>query len=67
MSTENFRVTSDEIPERMSFYLSETERCMFADLLTRFGFGVDVAGDTFHHLYRRGLESVYREHFGEEE
>jgi hypothetical protein len=63
--TSSFRVSPHDIPERITFRLSEMERCMFADLLTLFGFGVDVAGDSFHHLYRRGLEKVYQEYFEE--
>jgi hypothetical protein len=60
-----FKVYPREIPEKMTIYLSETEKCIFADLLTKFGFGADIAGDTFHHLYRKGLERVHREYFEE--
>ena len=62
-----FRVHAHEIPQEMTFVLSETERCMFADLLTRCGIKAGVARDTFHHLYRKGLERVYAEHFPEGE
>jgi predicted nucleotide-binding protein (sugar kinase/HSP70/actin superfamily) len=61
--TSDFRVHSREIPEKITINLSESERCMFAELLTKFGFGVDVSGDTFQHLYKRGLELVYNEYF----
>ena len=67
MTVSEFRVHAQDIPQEMNFMLSETERCMFADLLTRFGFGVDGAGDAFHHLYRKGLERIYAEHFPEDQ
>jgi hypothetical protein len=62
---DKFKVYPREIPEKITIHLSEIERCIFAELLTRFGFGVDVAGDTFHHLYRKGLEKVYKEYLEE--
>jgi hypothetical protein len=62
---EDFKVYPREIPEKITIHLSETEKCIFADLLTKFGFGVDVAGDTFQHLYRKGLEKVHKEYFEE--
>jgi|GEM_PF-4814698 len=66
-SLSEFRVLTKEIPQEMTFVLSENERCMLADLLTRFGIKVGVAGDTFHHLYRKGLERVYADLFQEGE
>jgi hypothetical protein len=56
-----FRVSTNEIPDRITINISETEKCIFADLLTRYGIPVDVAGDTFQHLYRKGLEKMYQE------
>jgi hypothetical protein len=61
----NFHVSSNDIPDKMTIYLSETEKCIFARLLTKFGISPDVAGDTYHHLYKKGLEKVYEQHNSE--
>ncbi|GIM47621.1 hypothetical protein DNHGIG_31700 [Collibacillus ludicampi] len=58
----DIRVYAHEIPQCMTIELSEVERCMFANLLTSFRISVDVAGDTFQHLYRLGLERIYKEY-----
>ena len=67
MAVSEFRVHAQDIPQELTIVLSETERCMFADLLTQFGIGAGIARDTFHHLYRKGLERIYAEHFPEGE
>lgn len=57
------KVSPSEIPNQITIHVSEMEKCLFAQMLTDFGFGVDVAGDTFHHLYKRGLKKVYNEYY----
>ena len=64
--TGKFKVYEDEIPSQITINLSSMEKAVFARLLTKFGFGVDVAGDTFRHLYKKGLFKVYNEYETEE-
>ena len=56
---DNFKVRENEIPDRIVINLSMTEKAIFADLLTKYCIPVDVAGDTFQHLYRKSLEKMY--------
>ncbi len=49
-----FKVHESEIPEQITIHLGMTERALFARMLTAYGFSVDVAGDTFEHIIKKG-------------
>ena len=61
-----FKVNEREIPKQITVNLGMTERALFARMLTAWGFGVEVAGDTFEHIIREGIKKVYAERFPEE-
>lgn len=61
-----FKVNEKDLPSTITIHLSAMEKAAFARLLTKFGFGVNVAGDTFHNLYKRGLFKVHNEYYPED-
>ncbi|PGK10558.1 hypothetical protein CN895_23200 [Bacillus cereus] len=61
--SKEFKVHPSEIPNTVTIHVGEMEKCLFAQMLTDFGFGVDVAGDTFQNLYKKGLKKVYNEYY----
>lgn len=58
-----FKVYEDEIPSQITINLGAMDRCLFARLLTAYGISVDNVGDTFQHLFKKGLRKVYNEEF----
>ncbi len=61
--SEKFKVYKSEIPNQITINLGAMDKCLLAKMLTDFGFGVDVAGDTFEHLFKKGLKKVYNEYY----
>lgn len=61
-----FKVHPSEIPNSINFHVGEMEKCLLAQMLTDFGFGVDMAGDTFQRLLKRGLRQIYNEYYPED-
>ena len=63
---EKFKVYESEIPDKITVNLGAMDKCLFARMLTDFGFGAEVAGDTFEHLLKKGLKKVYNEYHPED-
>jgi hypothetical protein len=61
-----FKVNEREIPSELTIHLGLMERALFARMLTAYGISVDVAGDTFEHLLKTGLKTLYNERFPED-
>lgn len=63
MMPEKFKVHESEIPSKITIHLDLQEKVLLARMLTKYGISVDVAGDTFEHLFKAGLKTFYNERF----
>lgn len=59
-------VHESEIPPNITIKLGLEDKAILARMLTKFGIGVDVVGDTFEHIFKTALKNEYKNRFPDE-
>lgn len=61
-----FKVLPSDIPNEITFVLSEKDKCLFAQMLTDFLIPAEDAGSNYQSILRRGLKMTYNENYPED-